>query len=339
MRPFTQIKKQYCDMERINLLLSYCKERTIIYDKPDLSKVVYTEVYIWQESGCFNILGRYIEFPKIMHFKHMLDDREVIETVDVVDIIRGFRRHNEVHDIAKEQPQVKELSASPFNYSDKSREGKQIENCYCYDVNSAYGYFLKQDLPDTTKPLGPGLVGKGEIGFMDSGNVIYHTDKRTGGVELRQDMMLVEEGFYAEYRFPLMPSPYCQWVNNRYKEKVTAKTPQQKADAKKKLVCVVGALQNINPFIRITVVKRANAFIQSLRDENTVYCNTDSLVSTVKRDDIQFGTALGEFKLEHQGKFIYWGLNYEWEDGADRHSGKVIITHKFDKESWRVVSL
>lgn len=340
MRYLSGIKKEWCDTDRINLLLSYITGRKIEYTKPDLSQTIYTKVYIWQESGCFNILGRYIEYPKIMHYKHMMDNREVLDEVGPGDIIKGFRAHNHVHDIVKEHPEYKNLSVRPYTYQNpKHNNNKWIDDCYCYDLNSAYGYFLKQDMPDTEHPLGKGIVEKGQIGFLDSGNVIVHTDKQSKETSLRSDMMIIEEGGYAEYRFPLIPSRYIKYADNRYSEKIGAKNKQEKANAKKKIIVTVGALQNINPFIRITVVNRANKYILSLKDDNTIYCNTDSIVSKVRREDLEIGTGLGQFKLEHHGAFRYKGVNYEWEDGSNRHSGLTIVTQKFDIGKWEIVNI
>lgn len=339
MKYLSGIKKEFCDTDRINLILSYITGRNIVYTKPDLSQTIYTKVYIWQESGCFNILGRYIEFPKIMHYKHMMDDREVIDEVSVGDIIKGFRAHNYVHDIVKEKPEYKDLSVRPYTYQNKEYNNQWIDDCYCYDLNSAYGHFLKQDLPDTERPLGKGIVGPGEIGFLDSGNIITHTNKQTKQVSLRKDMMIVEEGEYAEYRFPLIPSRYIKYADNRYNEKFNAKNKQEKANAKKKIIVTVGGLQNINPFIRITIVNRANNYILSLKDKNTIYCNTDSIVSKVRREDLEIGTGLGQFKLEHHGRFKYNGMNYEWEDGSIANRGSVTVTQKFDIDKWEIVSI
>ena len=48
-------------------------------------------------------------------------------------------------------------------------------------------------------------------------------------------------------------------------------------------------------------------------DSNTIYCNTDSLVSIVPRKDIITGQGIGQFKIEKKGKFIFKGFNYQWK--------------------------
>lgn len=40
-------------------------------------------------------------------------------------------------------------------------------------------------------------------------------------------------------------------------------------------------------------------------DENTLFSNTDSIVSLVPRPDLKISDNIGDFKIEHQGDFIY----------------------------------
>ena len=40
-------------------------------------------------------------------------------------------------------------------------------------------------------------------------------------------------------------------------------------------------------------------------DENTLFSNTDSIVSLVPRSDLKISDNIGDFKIEHQGDFIY----------------------------------
>ena len=71
-------------------------------------------------------------------------------------------------------------------------------------------------------------------------------------------------------------------------------------------------MQKTNPFIRAKIIYEANKMISDLIDENTLYCNTDSIVSLTERKDIKLGNNIGQFKIEHQGDFAYIGFNYQW---------------------------
>lgn len=48
-----------------------------------------------------------------------------------------------------------------------------------------------------------------------------------------------------------------------------------------------------------------NKFIKNLMDENTLFSNTDSIVSLVPRPDLKISDNIGDFKIEHKGDFIY----------------------------------
>ena len=113
-----------------------------------------------------------------------------------------------------------------------------------------------------------------------------------------------------------MESPFKKFVNRWYEEKKNAKTKQQKAKAKGMLNYSVGYLQRVNPFLRSTIIYYANKMIKDLVDENTLYCNTDSLVSLVPRNDLNIGTNIGEFKVEHEGQFAFRGFNYQWDNSV-----------------------
>ena len=159
-----------------------------------------------------------------------------------------------------------------------------------YDLNSSYSFAMLKDMPDTSKKPKTGFIKKGEIGFDFEGKPIF-------------------EG-WSLWVFPLMESPFKKFVNRWYEEKKNAKTKQQKAKAKGMLNYSVGYLQRVNPFLRSTIIYYANKMIKDLVDENTLYCNTDSLVSLVPRNDLNIGTNIGEFKVEHEGQFAFRGFNY-----------------------------
>lgn len=42
--------------------------------------------------------------------------------------------------------------------------------------------------------------------------------------------------------------------------------------------------------------------------------NTDSIISLVKRDDLELGSEIGQWSIKHQGEFAYIGSTYQWND-------------------------
>lgn len=193
-------------------------------------------------------------------------------------------------------PGKKKLSASGLIYADEDSDGIRYDGCVGYDVNSSYSWGMVQPMPDTSKDsLGPGTVGEGEIG-------------------LNGDLCLVKKGKTAMYRWPVIESPFKEFVRVWFERKRNAKTPDEKAVAKAVLNMCIGNLQNYNPVLRAFILAYANRRVESYIDDNTLVCNTDSIISKVRRPDIEedLGTGLGQWKIEHVGSFIHKSTNYQW---------------------------
>ena len=95
-----------------------------------------------------------------------------------------------------------------------------------------------------------------------------------------------------------------------------------KRKAKEYLNFCVGFLQHRDPYTRAQIVGLANDRILSLIDENTIYCNTDSIVSLTERPDLEIGNDIGQWKVEHRDKFAFVGYNYQWGTGLPSIRGK-----------------
>lgn len=194
-------------------------------------------------------------------------------------------------------------SAIPLLWSNPIEGAKEHYNCFEYDMISAYAWGLLQPIPDTTKePKYNTKVKEGEIGFYLNGEITF-------------------DGI-ANIVFPLMESPFKRFVNKWFGIKKYG-DKEQSTKAKQMLNFAVGYMQRTNPFIRNTIVNRCTNRILSLIDENTLYCNTDCIVSKVERKDIEIGSNIGQFKIEHEGKFVYIGFNYQWNDDLPTYRGVV----------------
>lgn len=206
-------------------------------------------------------------------------------------------------------------------------EGKRIQ-AYSYDQNSSYGWAMKQPMPDTRKVVGYyDIVKSGQIGFIIDDETPIPGFISAGGAGLR----IVGEGGGAEYIFNLMESPFKRFADLWYKRKQNLET---KSKAKQMLCYSVGYLQRKNPFLRAAVVEYANQYIRSLIDENTIYINTDCIISTQPRTDIPIGKCLGEFKEDHKGLFANVGFNYQWDNELPVYRG---IPKTWFKENWDIL--
>lgn len=200
------------------------------------------------------------------------------------------------------------FSTSPILYKNDKYENKE-NKAVGYDMNSAYSYAMLQDMPDTRclttcdiQLWNEGVVEEHQIGFDRKGN-------------------LVETGRFASFRFNRIPSPFKHFVDYYYKLKRDAKNPSERDRAKRVLNLAVGYFQRTNPFIRAAIVSGANNLILKLMDENTIYCNTDSIVSLKKRPELELGNEIGQWKIEHKGIFKFVGMNYQWNKELPAYRG------------------
>ena len=93
---------------------------------------------------------------------------------------------------------------------------------------------------------------------------------------------------------------------DKLNEKVKkAKSKEEKLELKSVYRFAIGDLQNINPFWRATIVKRCNQLVEKYKDNWTIYCNTDSIVSAVRRPDIENDPQF-KWKLKREGETFKW---------------------------------
>lgn len=199
-------------------------------------------------------------------------------------------------------------------YFNKKYNGKRVQNCISYDANSAYSYAMTKDMPDVR--LGfrkcelenrDSIVKKDEIGFVsDCG-----------------ELLMVKTGFHAEYIFKRVKSPFIKFVNHYYDLKKNAKNKVERQAYKDYLTYAVGYILRKNPFLHCAIMCYAREEIENLMDENTLYSNTDSIVSCVRRLDIEerLGTELGQFKIDHKGDFAMLNGAFQWNYDTPSYRG------------------
>ena len=192
------------------------------------------------------------------------------------------------------------LDPGNFSYTNDEYKLKNLK-CYSYDLNSAYSFAMLKPMPDTSNPRFNSIVGKGEIGFRKGSLLIP----------------VVTEGKYADVVFKLVESPYKDFV---YKYFILKENEphgsKERAKYKEILNMATGLLHRYNIFHRLMVLYYAKIYIQKFIDENTVYCNVDSIVSLTERNDLPISNKIGEFKLEHNGdmfKFKQVAI-YQWDN-------------------------
>lgn len=192
------------------------------------------------------------------------------------------------------------LDPGNFSYVNKKYKLQEL-TCYSYDLNSAYSLAMTKPMPDTDHPRFDSIVGPGEIGFRKNSVLVP----------------VVGEGRHADVVFKLVESPYKDFVYKYYALKQKESKNSEKRAYYKSILCVTsGLLHRYNIFHRLMVLHYAKMYIQQFIDQDTVYCNVDSIVSRRKRDDLPISNNLGDFKLEHDGdKFKFKQVAiYQWND-------------------------
>ena len=283
-----QNKIRYIEHDEMNKRLAYCKKyRGIKYGKKEDKRPIQLRAFIEDKMVEFCLTYKSPDLG-VCTFVMRKDGAETTQKINGAEAYKTLSQYYKVPHISAP------FSASPFLWKNEKYEGTR-QKAIGYDLNSSYSYAMIKDMPDTSVRPRVGRVKAGEIGFDIYGTPVF-------------------EGHYSNWVFPLMESPFKRFVERWFKAKSEAKTKEEKAKAKCMLNFSVGYLQKVNPFLRATIIYYANKMIESLIDENTLYCNTDSIVSLVPRNDLKLGTGLGEFKIEHQGNFAFVGYNYQWDD-------------------------
>ena len=164
---------------------------------------------------------------------------------------------------------------------------------------------------DTSKPPKNGYIGENQVGFQ---------------INEKGILALQRAGFVSDFTiFDIVETPQGvkDFINKYYTMKKEARTPQEKIRAKQMLNFAVGYLQRKNPYLRAFIICSCNEFIENLLDENSLFWNTDSITSRVRRPDIEefLGDDIGEWKIEHQGLVAYKGNTYQWDKEKPTYRG------------------
>lgn len=331
-------------LEDINSIIEIAKKVTAVVDATK-EKINYTNntrnfSYVKHGKRYFSITTRYVKDYEtedgveyrltndkyVCTWKFDMSGQESVK-VNPSSAWRIGCGYHKPYDIVKECPELFSMvdgriaeSASPLLYWNPKYDMTEHE-CWIYDLNSAYAAVLNDKIVDTYNMLGPGIVGKDEVGF-----------------EFESKITLYTSGWHT-FRFKLIDSPYKDFVRKYYNIKRTApKGSKEREMAKQILNLFVGVLQRHNPFLRAYIVEMCNIRINSyIKKYNEFICmaNTDAVYSVVPLEDIEIGEEIGQFKLEWSGKnFRQKGMNYQ-KDGKVSYRG---VSKCLFKEGWNLLT-
>lgn len=332
----TSIKRINVSLEEVSEMLKSYKELDIKYivGKPVHDECVGSKVYIWESPTHLHIIDRYGKRTnKTTEYVFAYDGTL---KADLPEPGRCFAIMQKKCHILDLEGKYKDLSSSPLIWH--RYDSLDVDYAIAYDINKAYFNAMKNDMPDTSVKPRMGFVEANEIGFR-MGKTIICNDPDTNTSVPRIALVMVKEGGYADYIFPKMPTmftPYITHMLNKFKEceKIVDEKERKevKGIIKYSINASVGCIQNHNPFIRAAIVGYATQYIESLINDDTVYVNTDCIISTCKRDDIPIGNEIGQFKIEDEGVFHQQGANYCFEGGKISHRGPQVANNIYKME-------
>ena len=218
-------------------------------------------------------------------------------------------------------------SASPYIGFNKRLNNQEFKDVYEYDLNSAYASVLSKKIPDIEHPhyySMPTKVSKGQIGFL-----------------LDDNCTIVHPGDYADVIFDEIESPdklkeFC----SKYYEQKRNSTGMEKLDATAMLNYPIGYMQRKNPFLRAYIVHKCNEVIRSIKDKDTLCWNTDAIYSRTRREDLEIGNNIGQFKELKIDTFRMIDNTYQINDDIPTHRGVVKEYYKrFMKRNKRPFNL
>lgn len=323
---FSRYRKQYVTVKEMNEHLKYVFQYyNVIYREKTKEETFKRNAFL--EDCMVNFKLTYKKGSYACTYICRKDGDDVTQATDGGEAFRILSQYYKVPKMDKKvcgKADEGGLSASPLLWHNKKYENMWID-AYGYDLNSAYSAAMLGPMPDTSVPARVGTIIEGkEIGFEE----VLNPKKNN-----QATMLVPKYKGFSLYIFPLMESPFKRFVEKWYDKKANSLPGSyEKIKAKGVLNYSVGQLQNVNPFLRATIIGRCNELVQSLITEDTLFCNTDSIVSRVPLD-LKIGDGIGEWKIEHQGKVAYVGANYQWDNGdiSYRH-----IPKKWFKEGWDI---
>lgn len=189
---------------------------------------------------------------------------------------------------------------------------KWYKNCYGYDMNSCYPYFM-------TKPLPYGdIIKTNEI--VEDDELGFNYDLTVRG-DTSFNMCLPGERATFIFKAKVYKG-LCDFVNYEYNIKKEL-TGEERAEHKLVLNALVGIMKYHNVFMRVAILEYARRYMESLKDENTIMQTVDSIVSLKPRPELPISNKLGDFKLEHNAESFIWinDANKRWANSETSKTG------------------
>lgn len=205
------------------------------------------------------------------------------------------------------------IVAYMYHYINRSLPSRiWYKNCYGYDMNSCYPYFMTKPLPYGDIVRENDIVGEDELGFNYD-------------ITVRGDnsFLMCFPGERATFIFKTkIYKGLKDFVDYEYNIKKEL-SGEEREEHKLILNSLIGIMKYHNVFLRIAILEYARNYIEKLKDENTIMQTVDSIVSLTPRPDLDIGNDLGQFKLEHEAESFIWinDSNKRWANSDTSKKG------------------
>ena len=337
MEDFKRKVIQYVGFDEINSILDYAKEYCgLVFRSPENNEAVRGQAFISDRMTEFHVTLKY-NSVRPTEYIFRKDGEEPMQTISGVDayieLARDFHRITGDKIPVFEDPQQFGSAHAILRFR-TSEEGKRAP-AISYDENSAYAFAMCQDMPDTRELIDRRRKPKSyEMGFINIEDYFPGRSEWTGNPGVALQLVEPEDDTVADYIFYRMQSPFESFAHRHYARKRDSTDPAVRKRSKEMLNFSVGYLQRVNPFLRAAIIGHANRKIEKLIDKDTIYCNTDCIVSREPRSDLPIGFQMGQFKVEHEGLFAFTGFNYQWDFNKPAYRG---IPKSWFKEGWDIL--
>lgn len=307
------------DIDEMNKLLTICKKYRFKTSEGMPIKGIPSKCLYWVREGRTkisvfgSIIGKYAQHDFYLDGRMATLTKSAMECFSLLQRMSGKAvidlTNTEFYDGTDEKGKVHWNCGYNVGllYTNEKFIRTRTEHVYSYDRNSSFSWGMLQDMPDTSTPPKRNVIpNENEIGMSNVCNAIQNRDL----LEIIEDAN--ELGIVCEYVFPRMPSPFKHFVEFYYNKKVNAKSKEERQKYKEILNYAVGFIRRKNPFLHSAIISYSNAYIRELINGNTIYCNTDSIVSTKPRK-LDIGEDVGQFKIEHNDEsFAINESGYQW---------------------------
>lgn len=317
-----RLHAEYVSAEEMNEILEWTNGRLRYYRPPTQWDNMGMCVYIDDRRVELRVTCKYL--GRVATYILRKDGKETYSTInggDAYNLLAREYSKETGHKLPHWNEECPGRAQAILAY--RQDTNKKRVYAYGYDMTKAYNWGLSQTMPDTSKLVGEKrVVREGEVGFFISEWEVCPYSPRIKSNDIcysafgADAMYMADPGTYAQWIFPAVESPFRKFAQ-RWFDRSRTDDQIAKQKAKDMVNFAVGYLQRVNPFLRCAVIEHCNRKILELMDEHTIYVNTDSIISTVPRPDLEIGKEPGLWKLEHENEpFAHVGFSYQWGFGG-----------------------